>query len=437
MHRHDFSLDRKLSHTLALTVASAILTLALSLSAYAQTETVIYNFAAGHDGHTPQAGVVFDAAGNLYGTTIIGGTHNFGTVFELSPVAGGGWTETVIHAFTGGFDGGDPFAALTLDAAGNLYGITEVGGTHDNGTVFEFSPVSGGGWHETVLHSFTGGLDGQDPLGSLVFDAAGNLYGTAANGGAHGHGNIFELSPTSSGPWSETVLHSFTGGTDGGDPVSNLVFDAAGNLYGTTEGGGIAADCSFAGRNGCGVVFELSPVSGGWHETVIHAFHGTDGAFPLAGLAFDAAGNLYGNTFEGGTLTDCPTYYGCGVVFELSPVAGGGWHESVIHAFTGSSDGAIPVATPAVDSLGNVYGTAELGGDTTVNGCNPNGCGVVFEYSPASGGGWTQTILHPFAPVPDGSIPSSTPVFDSSGNLYGTTRGAGAFGQGTVFEITP
>ncbi len=268
-------------------VAQTLLTIAalsfvLSLPSQAQSESVIYDFLAGHDGHTPQAGVVFDADGNLYGTTIIGGTHNFGTVFELSPVAGGGWAETVIHSFTGGLDGGDPFAALTLDAPGNLYGITEVGGAHDNGTVFEFSPVSGGGWHETVLHSFTGGLDGQDPLGSLVFDAAGNLYGTAANGGAHGNGNVFELSPSSGGLWHETVLHSFTGGTDGGAPVSNLVFDTAGNLYGTTEAGGIASDCTSGGRNGCGIVFELSPISGGWHETVIHAFNGTNGAFPLA-----------------------------------------------------------------------------------------------------------------------------------------------------------
>jgi len=431
MHPRALSLDQKPSHFLTLTIALAILPLAMSLAAQAQTEKVIYSFRGGFNPNFPGKGLVFDTAGNLYGTAVAGGPDDVGTVFELSPLSGGVWQETTLHGFTGRPDGSEPYGPLTIDVAGNLYGTTNFGGGANQGTIYELTPVSGGGWTETLLHSFTGGADGSDPVGGLVLDSAGNLYGTASGGGAHGQGTVFELSPVSGGGWLFAVLHAFTGGVDGGSPAATLVFDSAGNLYGTTEAGGILTDCAFSG--GCGVVFELSPVSsGGWHETPIHAFNNTDGALPLAGVTFDTSGNLYGMAFLGGNLSDCQPY-GCGVVFQLSPVAGGGWHHTVIHTFTGGTDGANPTAGPAVDSLGNIYGTTQSGGTSTA--CY-GGCGLVFEFS-FSGGTWNQTILHDFNSTPDGATPNGTPIFDAKGNLYSTTGSGGKFDHGTVFEITP
>ena len=431
MHRRSFTRSPRPLRHLTLAIAFATLALTLSLSAQAQTEKVIYSFRGGFNPNFPAKGLVFDAAGNLYGTAATGGPANVGAVYELSPLSGGGWMETTLHGFTGRPDGSEPHAPLIIDGAGNLYGATNFGGVSNQGTIYELTPVVGGGWNEVLLHSFTGGPDGSDPVGGLVLDSAGNLYGTAAAGGAHAQGTVFELSPVSGGGWNFTVLHAFSGGADGGGPASSLVFDSVGNLYGTTENGGILTDCVSSG--GCGVVFELSPVSGGWHETIVHAFKDTDGALPLAGVSFDASGNIYGTAFIGGNLSDCPTYHGCGVVFQLSPVTGGGWHYTLIHTFTGSTDGANPTAGLTLDSLGNVYGTTQTGGTSTA--CY-GGCGLVFEFS-FSGGSWHQTILHDFNSSPDGALPNGTPIFDTSGNLYSTTAGGGSFNHGTVFEVTP
>jgi uncharacterized repeat protein (TIGR03803 family) len=410
-----------------------ILTLiTLSIASQAQTETVIYNF-ANESGNSapagPAAGLVFDSSGNLYGTTSYGGARDYGVVFELSPIAGGGWQETTIHTFTGGTGGGAPQDGLIIDPAGNLYGTTSAGGDLNFGNVFKLSP-SASGWHETVLYSFTGGADGGYPSAGLVLDSAGNLYGTTVYFGnvsstcPDGCGTAFELSPRSGG-WHFTLLHSFHL-TDGIGSFASMTLDSAGNLYGISEGG-TSENCE--GR--CGVVFELSPVTGrGWHETVLHNFTGPDGERPYGGLVLDASGNLYGATSEGGNLSDCsPTYgSGCGVIFKLSPEVGGGWHESIIHAFTGGADGAYPDnytgATLTLDSLGNIYGSAAGGGSA--------GDGLIFEFSHASGA-WEETILHNFTGPPDGDEPGCTPLFDSSGNLYGTTF----VYAGTVFEITP
>jgi uncharacterized repeat protein (TIGR03803 family) len=216
------------------------------------TETVLHTFAySGTDGYTPLAGLVFDASGNLYGTTVNGGAYKYGTVFELTPTAGGGWTETVLHSFNNkGTDGYWPYASLILDASGNLYGTTLNGGTSNVGTVFELTPTAGGGWTETVLHNFRG-KDGYNPNSSLIFDAAGNLYGTTVKGGHYGYGTVFELTPTAGGIWAETLLHSFNNnGTDGYWPYAGLIFDAVGNLYGTSYLGG---------AHGFGTVFEITP----------------------------------------------------------------------------------------------------------------------------------------------------------------------------------
>jgi uncharacterized repeat protein (TIGR03803 family) len=274
------------------------------------TEKVLHSFINdGTDGQQPYAGLIIDAGGNLYGTTFYGGPYGYGTAFELTPAAGGTWTEKVVWSFGSGTDGNEPYAGLISDAAGNLYGTTDGGGTAFSGTVFQLTPAGGGTWTEKVLHSFVGGTDGTAPFGSLIFDAAGNLYGTTSEGGAYnscsgGCGTVFELTPAAGGTWTEKVLWSFGNGTDGANPQAGLIFDAAGNLYGTTYS---------KGSNGGGTVFELSPAAGGtWTEQVLHNFgSGTDGAKPQAGLIFDGAGNLYGTTSLGGS-------YNGGAVFRLN-----------------------------------------------------------------------------------------------------------------------
>src|SRR5664280_3872238 len=310
---------------------------------------------------------------SLYGTTLEGGTYYSGTVFELTPAAGGGWTEKVLHNFNeNGTDGALPRAPLIFDAAGNLYGTTEYGGTYydsDLGTVFELTPAAGGGWTEKVLHNFGIGRDGTDPLAGLIFDAAGNLYGTTEYGGTYYDsdlGTVFELTPAAGGGWTEKVLHNFVIGRDGTDPLAGLIFDAAGNLYGTTE---------YAGNYGAGTVFELTPTAGGgWTEKVLHNFNGTDGEFPYSSLIFDGAGNLYGTTSAGGTYSSCLSGYYCGTVFELTPAAGGGWTETVLHSFGNGTDGYSPSAGLIFDAAGNLYGTTPHGG--TYEG------GTVFEVTP-------------------------------------------------------
>jgi uncharacterized repeat protein (TIGR03803 family) len=405
----------------------------LATSTWAATnwrEKVLLNF-NGTDGDKPIASLIFDAAGNLYGTTNEGGTHGYGTVFELTPIVGGGWTETVLYNFcsqTNCTDGEFPPASLIFDAAGNLYGTTNEGGTHGGGTVFELTPIVGGGWTETVLYNFcsqTNCTDGEFPLAGLIFDAAGDLYGTTWEGGAYGVGTVFELTPTAGGGWTEQVLHSFNGG-DGSYPyLGGLIFDAAGNLYGTTLWGGAYPSV--------GTVFELTPTAGGgWTEQVLHSFNGADGFNPEDSLVFDAAGNLYGTTYEGGG-------YGYGTVFELTPTAGGGWTEQVLHSFDNNgTDGFYPEASLIFDAAGNLYGTTQAGGTSTCDG----GCGTVFELRPTVGGGWTEQVLHSFGSGGDGAFPLAGLIFDRVGNLYGTTGGGGAnqcagSSCGTVFELTP
>jgi len=422
------------------TVAVLLLTsMALYLpaaSAQAQlTEKVLYAFTGGADGGYPYSGLVSDAVGNLYGTTLSGGSTNCylgcGVVFELSPASGGGWTETVLHTFTGGSDGAHPIGGLILDSVGNLYGTTSVGGlattcvpAGDCGTVFELTPTSGGGWTETVLYGFKGGgSDGNGPQASLVFDKAGNLYGTTVGGGGtnclgEGCGTIFRLTPTSSGGWKESVLHAFTGGNDGGHPLSAMVFDAAGNLYGTAYQGGASAVC----YSGCGVVFKLTPATVGWRESVIHTFTGgNDGSTPwYSGVIFDPAGTLYGTANN---------------VFRLTKGSSGGWIEGTIHNFTSLLDGQEPRGGLIFDASGNLYGTTWLTN-------NDIGAGTAFELTLTSKG-WRESALYRFTGGSDGGYPEAGLMVDSLGNLYGTTSGGGSVnsvcqaGCGVVYELSP
>jgi uncharacterized repeat protein (TIGR03803 family) len=327
-------------------------------------ESVLSSFWGGN-GLGPESGLIQDSAGNFYGTTYDGGTlegglclHGCGTVFKLDPSG----KLTVLHAFTGGTDGGQPETALVEDAAGNLYGTTTIGGDLSCrygmgcGVVFKLDPNG----IETVLHAFSGMPDGWWPSGELVPDGQGNFYGTTWFGGPSDYGTVFKLN--SSG--QETILYSFSGISSGEYPNGPLVPDAKGNVYGTANGGGDTS-CDL-----CGLVFELDTAG---KETVLHTFSGSpDGAYPYAGLVIDSSGNLYGTTYGGGSRA-CGL--GCGTVFKVDAHG----NETVLHTFTGGTDGSEPRDRLNIDGSGNVYGTAPGGGDSS---CGYGGCGVVFKIVP-------------------------------------------------------
>jgi uncharacterized repeat protein (TIGR03803 family) len=391
----------------------------------AASEKTLHAFGAGLDGAFPNASLVWDADGNLYGTTTNGGSLNRGTVFELTPNGSGGWTEKILHNFGSGLDGASPLnSTLIWDANGNLYGTTSAGGTHsDAGTVFEMTPNGTGGWTEKVLHNFGSGNDGTQPESGLIWDKAGNLYGTTEYGGTgtscatFGCGTVYELTPNGDRGWTERVLHNLGVGLDGQFPKAGLTFDAAGNLYGTTWKGGVYS---------VGMVFEMTPNgSGGWTERALHNFGLTknDGQYPKAGLIFDAAGNLYGTAGEGGS------HDFSGTVFELTPDGSGGWTEKILHNFGSGLDGAGPESGLIFDGNGNLYGTTVGGGSVSL--------GAAFEMTPNGSGGWTEFLLHNFGVGTDGYSPQQGLVFDNAGNLYGSASEGGTYGQGTVYEITP
>ncbi len=383
---------------LALAVLSALL-LMVAGPAQAQTETVLYNFCSQPncgDGYEPVAGLT-SYGGNFYGTTQ-GGE---GTVFELSPNGNGGWNETVLYSFTGGADGSEPQGYVTFDSKGNLYGTTLYGGAYGYGVVFELSPT-GGSWTETVLYSFTGRADGGNPENGLVFDKAGNLYGITCEYPGSGTSTVFELSP-SGGNWTEQTIYSFSGCE--GD-LLGVTMSAAGNIFGTTTG----------------TVFELTPNgNGGWTPTVIHTFgSGTkdDGSIPEGSLVLDKAGHVYGATYYGGT-------HGAGTIYKLSYSKTKGWTEKILYSF-GGSNGANPWAGIAFDAKKNIYGTTYSGG----------GYGVGTVYELVAPKYTEEKVLWNFNDS-DGNGPLAPLILDKEGNLYGTTYQGGTNNDGTVFEVTP
>jgi uncharacterized repeat protein (TIGR03803 family) len=407
----------------------------------------VHAFQGPPDGVEPSGGVVSDGAGNFYGTTTGGGltscgddTGFCGTVYRVTLSENGSWTESVIYSFEGGTDGASPSGSLIFDGAGNLYGTTVLGGNDDCvegcGTVFKLSPSKDGTWKETILYSFLGGTDAEEPGSGVVFDKAGNLYGSAGGGCIEEcNGTIFELSPSPGGSWTESLLYTFLGGTDGGFP-SPLVLDGAGNLYGTTASGGITGSpCG-----GCGTVFELSPSpSGGWQKDILYSFNdGLDGGFPSSGVVFDGAGNLFGETFDGGSFA-CPES-GCGVVYKLAPKSKG-WKFSVAHTFNGrdGKKGSQPSGGLSSDGEGNLFGMTGGGGDLSCD--NGNGCGTIFKLSPKSKNGFIFSVVDAFN-GPLGANPMSNVIVDKAGSLYGTTFAGGSggctlTGCGVVFAITP
>lgn len=328
--------------------------------------------------------------------------------------------ENLLYTFTDEADGGSPYAGLVLDSSGNLYGTAPQGGI-GYGVVFALTQVQGS-WQYEVIYTFTGGQDGGYPSGGLVIDPAGNLYGTAAIGGdttncPTGCGVVFQLRKAQVG-WNEQVLYRFSGGTDGSDPYGGVILDKAENLYGIDAAGG-SNQC----QAGCGVVYELEKVSasveGLRREITLYSFtNGSGGTTPINGLVFDQSDNLYG-VASGGSV-------GQGLVYELSP-AGNGWQQKVIYDFPGGRDGSYPVGTLTLDKSGNLYGATNLGGD---------GYGAVYELS-KSNGTWREKILHGFGQTGDGIEPEAGVIFDTAGDLYGTTGAGGAYGNGMVFELTP
>jgi uncharacterized repeat protein (TIGR03803 family) len=441
-----------------------------SLAKASWKEKVLYSFQGGTDGSTPAGGVVFDAAGNLYGATEQGGgsdckpTGYCGTVFQLKPPTNQGdpWTETLLHVFAGVTatepDGADPAGGLVIDAAGNLYGTTAYGGSGNCvlvgiqggcGTVFELEPpkTKGGAWAYKILYSLQGGKDGHFPWGDLVFDGAGNLYGATQFGGGYGScdspfyqfcGTVFEMSPPKikGGKWTEKVLHGFKGGTDGANPNGGLLLDSKGAVYGTTFSGG-GSNCKTTYSVGCGTTFKLNPPSkngGAWSEKILRRFEGgTDGAAPNGGLASDAQVALYGSTSAGGN--------GDGTVFKLARGGNGGsWVETLLHRFRncGISDGCDPVGRVWFDSAGHLYGATCCGSST--------GGGTIFRLSPSKLGVWAFSVLHSFTGKPDGFYPAATLIFAHAGVFFGATQyggsgqgdqNCGSDGCGVVFQMSP
>ncbi len=372
-------------------------------------ECVLYSF-TGSSGQNPLSTPIADAQGRLYGTTVSGGNSGLGTVFRLTP-SGSGYTESVLHSFTGGSDGAQPYSSLHADKNGVLYGTTYGGGSYSEGTVYRLVP-SGSGYLESVIYSFTGGSDGAQPFldsQALFEDKQGALYGTTGYGGTYGVGVVFKLTPSGSG-YTESVLYSFTGSTDGATPVPSLIADKYGALYGTAHSGGSYGD---------GAVFKLTPSGSGYTETTLLSFTGSGGAAPgqslYYGLVADKHGNLYGTTGYGGA-------YGSGVAFVLT--ASTGYTETVLHEFTGGADGRYPYEGLFLDKSGALFGTTYEGGSS--------GLGTLFALTPSSQG-YVEHVLHNFTGSGDGWGPQCN-LLRRGTILYGVTYNGGTDGDGTVFE---
>jgi uncharacterized repeat protein (TIGR03803 family) len=402
-----------------LTIPGSVLFMALTVNA--QTLTTLHSFQAGNDGAAPNGGVAFITKDIVLGTTAGGGTSRAGTIFAVRPVKHGRFKETVLYTFLGGDDGANPTAGLTHGANGVLYGVCVNGGASNRGTVFQFSPPSltGGHWTESVIYSFGGGSDGAHPWAPLVRDSSGVLYGTTIVGGS-GNGTVFLLAPpaVAGGSWTETVLYSFKGNGDGTQPYAGLTLGKNGVLYGATIGGG---------SSGNGTVFQLTPpaiAGGAWTETVLYSFTGgSDGAHPYATLLPGGLGDLYGTTSNGGASS-------VGTAFQLKPATTGPWTLTVLHTFAGgTTDGEAPSSGLAFGPHDLLFGTTAAGGTS--------GAGIVYRLNlPPNATAWNETILYNFTGA-DGAVPLSRLEYATTGLLYGTAEKGGRDGHGTVFALKP
>jgi uncharacterized repeat protein (TIGR03803 family) len=395
--------------------AAAFLVLTLwSAAAHGSTTAIIYSFAGDEDGEYLDTDVEIDAAGNLYGTSVLGGEFGGGTVWELSPVSGG-WVHTVLYSFTGSADGGEPYKGVSLDADGNLYGTAVTGGSGSCeggcGVVYKLSK-SGDTWTQSVIHAFTG-ADGSGPGARVTVDAHGNLFGMTPTGGDFGLGTIYNLHPKSNGTWAFRVIHSFTGGSDGSSGSAGRMLVRGSHLFGATTTGG---------DNGHGTIFELAQASSGWTLRTLYAFLGQpDGSFPYGALLFDPAGNLYGTTYYGGTSD-------LGTAYQLTRASGGSWTEKVIYGFKSGQDGNSSISNLVSDSAGNLYGTTSEGG---------LGSGTIFALAPSQSGSWHETLPHLFGGSPDGAFPYAGMVNGGNGVFYGATVHGGTDGEGAIYKFTP
>jgi uncharacterized repeat protein (TIGR03803 family) len=459
----------------------------------AWTETVLHEFQGNADGASPGAGVLRDDTGALYGVTSVGGVSNGGTVYRLTPPTAGSasWAKATLYNFTGQADGGYPVGGLVLNDTGILYGVTAAGGVSGAGTAFALKPpATGKAWTESVLYSFSGGLDGASPGATPVLGSDGTLYGTSSGGGTAGSGTVFALTPPAAGKkaWTEAALASFTGpngsapvglgltagggligttiyggiarkgggtvflltppqagatawtqaellqfnegGPDGASPVGALLTSKSGVVYGTTSSGGAYHQ---------GAVVALTPPAAGgtvWKETVLFSFNGNNGSFPNGGLVEGANGVLYGTTADGGPQKDGAN----GTVFSLTPPAAGqsAWTEALLHVFKGAraGDGANPGSGVILGAGGALFGTTGNGGIATAD--NSDGNGIVFKLIPPPSGkvNWIEKIIHSFTGA-DGSTPDGTLLATRTGVLYGTTYNGGSASDGTVFSLTP
>jgi uncharacterized repeat protein (TIGR03803 family) len=400
---------RKHSTILILGILTAVVL--LSAAAAAVTEQVLYSF-PGQAAAYPNSNLIFNAAGRLYGTVAGGGSTvcpgGCGSVFELSYNAGA-WIPHGLYSFKGGSDGFYPVGNLVFDSAGSLYGVTKSGGAHGQGAVFRLT-LTVGTWVETLIYSFQGGPDGSQPYAGLTMDSAGNLFGTTNYGGSVGVGTVYELSPAGGGSWTEAVLHSFGASGDGDYTWAEVTFDQAGNLYGTTVLGG---------TSGAGTVYELSQSGGVWTETVLYSFTGrSDAGIPKAPVWIDSAGNLFGTASDDGIG-------GGGAVFELMN-SNGSWTERTLHKFVAVGDGSVPFSGLTPDSLGNLYGTTYVGG--------AHGAGTVYQIRPGSNGSWIESVVYSFSGS-DGNGPH-TGLTRGNGVLFGTTVNGGALGHGVIFQLS-
>ncbi len=373
-------------------------------------ERVLYSFTGYNDGGNAATGLVLDRSGDLYGTTVIGGTATCGTVFKLAP--GSPWTESVLFNFDCYSTGKNPHGGVTFGPHGNLDGTTVNGGDGGScgstgcGVVFQANATA-----EKVLYAFTGGDDGFGPGSPVTIDSAGHVFGTAPDGGAYSQGVVYEVYRERRG-WRQSVIHPFTGGTDGGTGSLGALLLLSGDLYGVTETGG---------SNSAGTAYRLSPAGKGvWKFKPLYQFKGTpDAGAPYGGLIADSSGTLYGTTYYGGAN-------GLGSVFELSPHRGR-YRERVLYSFKGGNDGSSPTSTLVFGRTGILYGTSSAGGGS----CD---CGTIFKVDVTSG---KEQIVHRFGGPPDGAYPYYGMTKDAAGNLYGTTVQGGTSSQGVVFEYTP
>lgn len=407
-----------------------------NIAAPAQEISSIWSFTGKNgEGAYPLAPPVFDSTGAIYGTTALGGSGQFGTVFKLTPPSNGGtWTQSILYTFSGGSDGQQPQDLAAIAKA--LFSTTYLGGSNNCyqgcGTIFQLTPTASGPWTKTLLYEFLGGEDGQAP-GNLRAGEDGVLYGITPSGGPPsgackdvGCGTVFELiPPTQKGdPWTKTILYSFPSSPrDGLTPNADIVLDASGNIFGTTYGGG---------NSNYGTVWELSPptiAGGSWAETILYSFTGaSDGGYPIGGLTFGSNSTVYGTASYSGIANDS------GTAFELSPpaIAGAAWDYTVLHSFAGGADGATPSTTMAFDTKGNLYGTTWNGGSTACY----LGCGTLFRLAPPTNNTlWTESVI---LKMPDtGQVPNESILVFRDGLLYDTTEFLGTSNFGGIFTLAP